>query len=105
MVRTTSFPQGETVYFRRGCVWDTGLDQKEVGLIFDHSGTSVDPITFTNYGKPADPLLQFSNPEDTQVHGRIIQIGASWIVLDGFRIEGIRSVDISEAGQSRNNLL
>jgi len=72
-VNDHTFEPGDTVYFARGSIWDSGL-------IIHDSGTADDPITFTSYGTGAMPV--FEKPG-----GNAILVTGSHVVIDGLFLQ------------------
>jgi hypothetical protein len=73
-VNAHTFGPGDSISFARGSSY-TG------GFVVKDSGATGRPITFASYGAGAAP--SFSNPDAKTVGGNVIQIKASYIVVDG----------------------
>ena len=65
---------GDTVYFVRGSSW-------KVGIQINASGTSNNPIIFTNYG--TGNLPKFSNPNWSDNTGNAFRFNGDYLVADG----------------------
>ncbi len=75
-VKARRFLPGDVVNFARGSSWSGGL-------VIDDSGVQGSPITFQAYGSGAKPVFTNSGR-----WSRSISINASWVVVNGLRVQG-----------------
>lgn len=73
-VNSHTFKPGDSVYFARGSSYAGGVEIR-------NSGLPGKPITLGAYGSGAAP--RFTNPSYGVLHGNMIQVHGSWIVIDG----------------------
>lgn len=78
-VNTHHFCAGDTVYFARGSEYKGGFAIRD-------SGEPGRPITITAYG--TGPAPRFTNPEFKVLHGNVILLRGSYIVVDGLYFDG-----------------
>lgn len=107
MIRNKYLNPGSTIYFKKGCSWDTGYDQNQsnysLGLYLTSSGTSTAPITYTSYGIGTDPILINSYSED--LVGRVITLDASWNIIENLTIKDAKENGISIHKDASNNII
>lgn len=75
-VNNTNFTAGTVVNFKRGSSW-TG------SLVITDSGVQGKPIIYQAYGTGPSPIIK-NTPNIKNSRSRVIDIQASWIVVDGF---------------------
>jgi hypothetical protein len=98
-VESTKLQPGDIVNFSRGSAWEKA--EWETVFLIDDSGTEANPITFRAYGKGEMPT--FSN--GGQVWNKGIQIGGSYIIVEGLKVinTGYCGFEISKTGS--NNII
>ena len=104
-VRNTQFTPGDVIAFKRGCTWDTGIQNGSVstnrGLVIDNNGTETAPIVFTAYGEGSLPT--FINTYSQNIYVRGIEIAARWVVLDSLAVRDIKEYAILLSELSNNS--
>jgi hypothetical protein len=86
-----SLRPGSVVRFKRGSTWTGKLDIYE-------SGTQEHPILFTTYGQGPAPVLQAADD-------RAISIKASWVIVEGLRLQDAREEGVKIYEGANHNIL
>lgn len=74
-----AFVAGDTIQFKRGETWAEQCTNTSSG-----NGTSVNPITYTNYGTGALPILT----ANVAAQGTFQNAARSWVTVDGLDLRG-----------------
>lgn len=69
-----TFQPGDRILFAKNSAFSGGI-------LFRSSGTAEKPIVISSYGDGLPPL--FSNPDQNELNGNVLQISGSHIVIDG----------------------
>jgi hypothetical protein len=92
-VQARSFAPGDALNFARGSLW-TG------GLVIADSGTADRPLTLRAYGSGPRPVFRA-----TRAWSRAVTINASWVVLEGVRVQDAHEAGVLVTEGSQHNTI
>jgi len=73
-LESTNFKASDSILFAKGSEFQGGFTLK-------NSGEPGKPIVLSNYGQGSNPT--FSNPDYSNLHGNVIQVKGSYVIIDG----------------------
>jgi hypothetical protein len=73
-LEAANFKAGDSILFAKGSEFQGGFTLK-------NSGGPGTPIVLSNYGHGSNPT--FTNPDYSNLHGNVIQVKGSYIIIDG----------------------